>query len=107
MLQKDLEAKGFVIFTATNGHTAVHLAKKNIPDVILLDVVMPMASGLRVFEILRQSPETSKIPVIFLTGLKSSDVYPTVEQGTHVAYLKKPVDIDDLVSLIQQFLPKS
>ena len=106
MVQKELEAKGFRVVTATNGQAVLRIAKQAKPDLIVLDVAMPMTTGLKAFESLRAQPETIKIPVIFLTGLPSADVYPTVAQGTKVAHLKKPVDIEDLLSLIQQFLPK-
>jgi len=106
MIQKELQSRGYMVLTANNGQTAISSAKKFKPDVIVLDVAMPMTSGLKAYESLRALPETSKIPVIFLTGLPSANVYPTVAHGVKVAHLKKPVDLDDLVSLIQQFLPK-
>jgi CheY-like chemotaxis protein len=106
MLQKDLQERGFMVLTASNGSAAIFVATQYKPDLIIMDVAMPMTNGLKAFEKIRANPETLRIPVIFLTGLPSKEVYPTVEQGSRVAHLKKPVDIDDLMSLINQFLPK-
>ncbi len=105
-LQQELQSRGFLVMTATNGQAAFQTAKKNPPDLIILDVAMPMATGLKAYETLRKEPSTQRIPIIFLTGRPSAEVYPTVEQGSLVAHLKKPVDIDDLLSLIRQFLPQ-
>jgi CheY-like chemotaxis protein len=104
MIQQGLEAEGYRVLTANNGAIATRFALTQRPDLIVLDVAMPMSSGLKVYENLRSNPQSEKIPVIFLTGLPSANVYPTVEQGTRVAHLKKPVDLVDLVSMIQKFL---
>ena len=106
MVQKELLAKGFYVLTATNGQTALHLAKQKKPDLIVLDVAMPLATGVKAYESLRANPDTQKMPVIFLTGLPSGDIYPVISQGSRVSHLKKPVDMDDLLSLINQFLPR-
>src|SRR5438552_2063422 len=103
-MQQELEDRGYRVFTANNGAAAIRLAQRQKPDLIVLDVAMPMTTGIKAFENLRQLPETLNIPVIFLTGVPSADIYPTVAQGSRVAHLKKPVDIVDLISLIQQFL---
>ena len=104
MLQEELESRGYLVLTTLNGLNAVRQAQKHQPDLIVLDVAMPMTNGLQAFEKLRTLPETKTTPVIFLTSVPSAEVYPTVAKGLHVAHLKKPVDIADLLSLIQQFL---
>ena len=104
-VQQELEGKGYRVITANNGQGAIRLAQSQKPDLIVLDVAMPVTTGLKAYESLRTIPQTQKIPIIFLSGLPSSDVYPTVAQGVRVAHLKKPVDVEDLCSMIQQFLP--
>src|SRR5438445_12444535 len=98
IVKQELEGRGYRVFTANNGQAAIRFAQTQKPDLIVLDVAMPMTTGLKAFESLRQLPATQSIPVIFLTGVPSADVYPTVAQGTRVAHLKKPVDIMDLIS---------
>lgn len=105
LLKKELEARGYIVLTAPNGLAALHQVKKNKPDLVILDVAMPMTSGVKAYETLRSNPETQKIPIIFLTAMPSGDIYPVISQGTRVAHLKKPVDVADLLSLIHQFLP--
>src|SRR4051812_47501841 len=104
MIQQELTAAGYYVSTANNGQTAISMARKQKPDLIILDVAMPVFTGIKVYEHLRNAGETKGIPVIFLTGLPSSNVYPTVMEGTRVAYLKKPVDCSELLSLIAEFL---
>jgi CheY-like chemotaxis protein len=106
VVKQELEAKNYRVLTATNGHTAFTQSQKQKPDLIVLDVAMPMSTGLKVFEKLRAAPETAGIPVIFLTGVPSAEIYPAIAQGTRVTHIKKPFDMMDLLSLIQQLLPE-
>jgi CheY-like chemotaxis protein len=105
LVKEDLEAKGYRVLTATNGQVAFNMTQKQKPHLVILDVAMPLSTGLKAFEKIRGTPETSGIPVIFLSGVPSADVYPAIAQGTRVAHLKKPFDMMDLHSLIQQLLP--
>jgi diguanylate cyclase (GGDEF)-like protein len=63
----------YTIYTAKNGANAIEKALKYMPDLILLDIVMPEMSGYDVLAVLKGSDETRKIPVIFITGLSSSE----------------------------------
>ncbi len=106
LLKQELEERGYRVIQATNGQGALRAAESQHPDLIVLDVAMPISSGLTAFQAIRTLPTTQRIPVIFMTSVPSAAVYPTVERGSRVAHLKKPVDIEDLISLIQQFLEK-
>jgi DNA-binding response OmpR family regulator len=105
-LQSEFQQRGYAVLTAFDGHMAFQTAKKFKPNLILMDVAMPMASGLKALELLRGTPETMGIPIIFMSSLPTADFYPALENAPRVAYLKKPVDMDDLLSLMQQFLKK-
>jgi len=63
----------YEIFTAKNGQDAIDLAKEFQPDLILLDIIMPVMDGYDVFEALKEFDETKDIPVIFITGLSGID----------------------------------
>jgi len=106
LMRKELEAEGFRVIQASNGQTAIRIAEQQQPDLIVLDVAMPVSNGLTAFNAMRNMPKTQRIPVIFMTSLPSANVYPTVEAGSRVAHLKKPVDVVDLVSMVRQFLEK-
>jgi len=62
-----------VVYGATDGNTGINAAKEKVPDLILLDVIMPSMDGYEVLSVLKSKPETRDIPVIFVTGLGSGD----------------------------------
>jgi len=62
----------YAIYTARNGVDAIEAAKKYLPDLILLDIIMPDMDGYKVFSVLKNNEQTGEIPVIFITGLNSS-----------------------------------
>jgi len=64
---------GYEIIAAEDGQTALDLASKNHPDVILLDMMLPKLSGPDVLRLLKQNPETADIPVIVLSGLSQKN----------------------------------
>ncbi|HUV46511.1 MAG TPA: response regulator [Candidatus Bathyarchaeia archaeon] len=64
-----LESDGHEVFTAEDGNVGLLLAKKEIPDVLLLDLMMPKVSGLEVLEQLKKDPRTQKIPVLVYSNL--------------------------------------
>jgi diguanylate cyclase (GGDEF)-like protein len=72
MLKELLQEQAKIIF-AKNGKQAKELARKHLPDLILMDVIMPDLSGFDVIEALKNDPETMNISVIFITGLANND----------------------------------
>ena len=65
--------KDHTIFMARDGHEAIERANESLPDLILLDIIMPGMDGYEVLSILKKSEKTKDIPVIFITGLGGSD----------------------------------
>jgi CheY-like chemotaxis protein len=63
-----LEFSNYKVLTAENGKIGVELAKKEIPDVIICDIMMPVLDGYSVLHLLSKNKETSKIPFIFLSS---------------------------------------
>jgi CheY-like chemotaxis protein len=104
LIKEDLESLGFQVFSGFDGQMAIQLANQERPDLIILDVNMPMTNGLKAFEYLRRSPVTQPIPIIFVSGELSKDVYPLVAGSQRVAHLKKPMDLEHLNSMVLQFL---
>ena len=105
MIQDELEQRGYRVVTANNGTTA--RAYGADPEAGFDRHGCGHAderSGIKAFDNLQAAPETQRIPVIFMTGVPSSTIYPTVEQGTRVAHLKKPVDLTDLTEMIERFI---
>jgi DNA-binding response OmpR family regulator len=104
MLKSGLEADGYSIVTGFDGQMAVNLAKTRKPNLIIMDINMPMTNGLKALEFLRKTPQTSTIPIIFLSGEKSGSVYPVIESAQRVAFIKKPLDMEHLLSMVKQVL---
>ena len=104
LLRESLQSSGYKVCVGYDGQQALQQARKEKPHLIVLDVAMPMLNGIKTFEYLRQATETRQIPVIFLSGELTKDVYPLIETASRVAHVKKPMDLEHLHSLIKQFL---
>jgi CRP-like cAMP-binding protein/CheY-like chemotaxis protein len=101
-----LELAGYNVFEASNGRTGVELAVKNIPDVILCDIMMPELDGYGVLYMLNKNPVTAAIPFIFLTAkAERVDLRKGMEMGAD-DYLTKPFDDMELLSAIESRLKK-
>jgi len=106
LLKEDLEMEGYSVLEAYDGQVALQLAKKHKPNLIVMDVNMPLINGLKALENLRSSPDTMRIPVLFLTGEATANVAPSLSTSPRVAHVKKPIDLDDLNSLVRQMIEK-
>ena len=92
-----LSNEKFQVCTASNGNMCIEQAKKEKPDLILLDVMMPDISGFDTAVILKKDPETLDIPIIFLTALNSpSDLVKGFQVGAN-DFLSKPFNKEELV----------
>jgi len=101
-----LELAGYTVFEANNGKTGVDLALKNVPDIILCDIMMPELDGYGVLYMLNKSPETAAIPFIFLTAkAERVDLRKGMEMGAD-DYLTKPFDDMELLNAIESRLKK-
>src|SRR5579872_1085753 len=89
LLKESFILEGYKVSCGFDGQMAIQMARKQHPDLIILDVSMPMTNGLKAFEFLRSNEDTRLIPVIFVSGELSKDIYPIVESGSRVAHLKK------------------
>lgn len=87
----------FQVCTASNGNMCIEMAKSEHPDLILLDVMMPDLNGFDTAVILKKSPETQEIPIIFLTALNNpSDLVKGFQVGAN-DFLTKPFNKEELV----------
>ncbi|MFP5298079.1 MAG: response regulator [Actinomycetota bacterium] len=97
-IQFVLADEGFEVVLAEDGQEALELARQLIPDVILLDQVMPRLDGKEVFLALRSEDATRSIPVFVLSGLTGDDV----EAWGDAVFVGKPFSPDDLVGRIRE-----
>lgn len=99
-----LEPQGYEVLTASNGKDALKIAARAIPDLILLDVMMPGHDGFAVCRMLKREPETQEIPVIFIT---SKDEPASVLNGFRVGavdYISKPFHAEEVVTRVATHL---
>jgi DNA-binding response OmpR family regulator len=105
-LKLNLErSHNFNVATALDGQSGLRLARKILPDIILLDVMMPGMSGGQVAESLRDSLSTARIPIIFLTGMLSKRELEA--QGGEIGgelFLAKPVGAEEVAAAINTVL---
>ncbi len=101
VVSKRLSDAGYFVITATNGKDAIWIAKKERPNLILLDIMMPDMDGGQVGYTLKNIPETKDIPVVFLTCLISKD---EEKKGSNVIagnyFIAKPYNPEDLLKEI-------
>lgn len=103
MLKELLQEQAKIIF-AKNGKQAIELARRHVPDLILLDVIMPDLSGFDVIEVLKNSPKTMNISVIFVTGLANDD---DEERGFNLGgcdYIYKPFKSNIVIARVMMHL---
>lgn len=104
IIKTSLETEGYTVLSASNGADALELAKKNSPDVILLDLMMPEMDGFEVLEHLKEDEETCLIPVVVLTGISEKEkIQQALDKGVHY-YIVKPFEHYDLVSKVHTAL---
>ncbi len=96
--QANLEMEGFEVLAAGGGMEGVSMAKKNLPDLVLLDIMMPDLDGYQVLEKMKGSKDLKHIPILMLTARTgTNDIIRALELGAS-DYVKKPFDVNELVA---------
>jgi two-component system alkaline phosphatase synthesis response regulator PhoP len=105
-LQYNLEREGYRILTAKNGREALEQARR-LPDLILLDIMMPELDGIEALKRLQRDERHARIPVVFLTAKSSElDEVIGIELGAS-DYIVKPISLPKLIARIKNILRKS
>jgi len=91
VLHDALDEAGFVVLVATSGEAALQRAAQALPDIVLLDAVMPGIDGFEVARRLKALPETAHIPIVFMTGLTETEHVLAAFQAGGVDYVTKPI----------------
>ncbi|RKY98301.1 MAG: response regulator [Ignavibacteriae bacterium] len=107
MLQDRLEHEGYEVITAYDGKSGIEKARGELPDLILLDVMMPDITGIEVCKILVADDETSGIPIILVTAKSDAeDTKEGLEAGAF-DYIKKPINRIELIARVKSALKLS
>ena len=101
LLKRKLEREGIRVAAAYNGLEALDLVKKEKPDLILLDVMMPDMDGIEVCQRLQADETTRSIPVIFITARTSKEGKIEGLSVGAVDYITKPIDLDETLARVQ------
>ena len=107
-----LESQPYQIIIASNGDEGLRKAREEKPDLILLDVIMPVKDGFTAAEQLKKDPELSKIPTLMLTAFstKGRATSIPVSRGLSLEtedYLEKPIDPRELLARVEKHLKKA
>jgi two-component system sensor histidine kinase/response regulator len=103
-LKRVFTGEGYKTLTAMNGHEALQILEQTIPDVILLDIMMPEMTGLEVLEKIKENEATRDIPVIMVSArTDATDIKLALDMGA-IEYLRKPVDEIELLARLQTAL---
>jgi two-component system, cell cycle response regulator DivK len=108
LLDAILTEKGYQIETALNAKEAFMRIEKQVPDLILLDLLMPKVSGFDFLEQLRKDERTKKTPVIVISAITTDDESTRkINDLETVDFLRKPIDIQYLVKRVEEILQQS
>jgi DNA-binding response OmpR family regulator len=103
-LQTRLEQENFECLIAYDGNSALELARKEAPDLIILDLMLPGLDGYKVSRLLKFQEELMHIPIIMLTARDKSEDRLLGEQTGADYYMTKPFSMEKLVAKIKEFL---
>ena len=104
LLTKRLESEGFSVTRVADGVQAMQAAMRIRPSLVVLDLMLPGGGGLSVLRKIRRSYLTQSIPVVVLTGMQDSEHKAEVLEAGVEAYLEKPYDPAELVSVINRVI---
>jgi DNA-binding response OmpR family regulator len=105
--QLNLDSVGFQTLEAPDGETALALARTELPDLILLDVMLPGIDGWDVAAELASSPETREIPILFLSARSDRSDEERGHEVGGLGYIRKPFDPNELIDRVQEVLERA
>lgn len=104
-LGSKLEKRGYNIFEAMDGEKGIEIAKKEIPDLILLDIILPKKNGFEVLQELRENETTKNIPVIILTNLEGiKEIEQAINLGATTYLVKVNYSLEEVIKKIERIL---
>jgi two-component system, cell cycle response regulator DivK len=105
MLEKDLlEVAGFEVFEAVNALNGIAIARKEKPDIIIMDVRLPDMRGSEAAKILRREKETCDIPIIFVTASVMAEGKEEIKAITNSGFIGKPINTRTFAMEVSQYI---
>jgi len=100
-----LTKEGFEVMTAANGEEGIEMAKKENPDLLLLDIILPRKDGFEVIKELKADEKTKNIPIVLLTNLESlGDIEKALQLGAMTYLVKSDYSLEEIVVKIKEIL---
>jgi len=105
MLEKDLlEVAGFEVLVAQDASSGIAIARKEKPDIVIMDVRLPDMRGSEAAKILRQDKETGNIPIVFVTASVMAEGKEEIKPITNSGFIGKPINTRTFVAEISKFI---
>lgn len=100
VLTLNLRVEGFEVTAADNGRAAVDAVRRDLPDLVIMDIMMPTCDGLTALREVKADPRTADVPVVLLTAKATdAEIWEGWEAGADY-YITKPFDIDEILNFI-------
>lgn len=107
LLRQVLETKGYRVLEAINGQQAVDIAERDHPDLILMDLDLPILDGIAATQRIRQHAELTRVPIVAITAYPMSYTRVKAFAKGCDEYMAKPIDLNELTELLSRYLPGS
>ena len=104
MMRRLLEMSGYRVVEAMNGEEAVRVAQTESPQLILMDLSLPVIDGLAATRLIRKVPALQSTPIIAVSAHDTSDFQAEAVEAGCNSYVTKPIDFNELEKLIEQLL---
>jgi len=104
MMRRLLEMSGYRVVEAINGKEAIEVASEVLPEVILMDLSLPLIDGLAATRRIRSLPELTKVPIVAVSAHDTADFHSEALAAGCDAYITKPIDYPELEEIIQRLL---
>ena len=105
LLKLGLEGLGYSVLEASNGHEAVEMADREHPDLILMDLDLPILDGIAATQRIRQQADMQKVPIVAVTAYPMSYTHVKAFAKGCDEYMAKPIDMAELELLVTRYLP--
>ncbi|HSB10743.1 MAG TPA: response regulator [Blastocatellia bacterium] len=105
-LSRLLQSEGYEVLEAADGAQAIQLAIGSRPDIILMDLSLPIIDGVTATRRIKENEDMRSVPIVALTAHEEEDVGQRIESVGYVDFLTKPVNFSVLVALLAKHLAK-
>lgn len=107
LLRELLEMRGYTVVEACNGEEALHMIEQAPPDILLLDLGMPVLDGTAVVRRIREDPRLAKLPVLAVTAYAMQGDREKIVSSGFDGYLSKPINSSSLMQELERLLPNT